>query len=311
MTIDSRRRSLAGATSLVAVLAVMAATPSAAQTATRDVIADWLSGTKPADQRMAQSTPPTAKAVPPATKAQPPAIPAPEVVERDPREGEQAYEQARKLMAAIDAVLQDTAKNRGEVRKLPSKDEFLVSPLWTETKEDREKKVRDLLDAALGIVTDVPVVDFQKRVEERRKSIREIDERIVKLREKQLGGTEGRHVAGRDHGYRGQPRQGHRRSQEEDRTQPRGHQGRQGRDRRRDGEVRRVQLAPEQIDMLLDSVLSGDLVRLVAVFNSAKIVDAQLGKLMAASGDNTNAARKYFAMHAALFAMLVHAQDSA
>jgi len=58
-------------------------------------------------------------------------------------------------------------------------------------------------------------------------------------------------------------------------------------------------------------VLSGDLVRLAAVFEAAKLIDGQLAKLMAASGDNMNAARKYFAMHAALFAMLVHAQDMA
>ena len=57
-------------------------------------------------------------------------------------------------------------------------------------------------------------------------------------------------------------------------------------------------------------MLSGDLVRLVAVFNSAKLIDAQLGKLMTASGENIGAARKYFAMHAALFALLVHAQDT-
>ena len=68
-------------------------------------------------------------------------------------------------------------------------------------------------------------------------------------------------------------------------------------------------MSPEQVDLLLDSVLSGDLVRLVAVFNSAKLIDLQLGKLMTASGENIGAARKYFAMHAALFALLVHAQD--
>ena len=56
-------------------------------------------------------------------------------------------------------------------------------------------------------------------------------------------------------------------------------------------------------------MLSGDLVRLVAVFNSAKLIDGQLGKLMIASGENIGAARKYFAMHAALFALLVHSQD--
>jgi len=71
-----------------------------------------------------------------------------------------------------------------------------------------------------------------------------------------------------------------------------------------------LQLAPEQVDLLLDSVLSGDLVRLVAVFNAAKAIDGQLAKLMAASGDNINASRKYFAMHAALFAMLVQSQDA-
>ncbi len=71
-----------------------------------------------------------------------------------------------------------------------------------------------------------------------------------------------------------------------------------------------VELAPEQVDLLLDSVLSGDLVRLVAVFNAAKLIDGQLAKLIGVTGDNMNASRKYFAMHAALFAMLVQAQDS-
>jgi len=90
-------------------------------------------------------------------------------------------------MKAVDAVLQDTAKNRGEARKLPSEKDFLMKPLWTETKEDREKKIRDLLDSALGIVTDVPVVDVQKKIEGLRKNMRELDDRIVKLREKQIG----------------------------------------------------------------------------------------------------------------------------
>jgi hypothetical protein len=71
-----------------------------------------------------------------------------------------------------------------------------------------------------------------------------------------------------------------------------------------------VELTAEQVDLLLDGVLSGDLVRLVVVFNSARLIDTQLGKMMTASGENIGAARKYFAMHAALFALLVHAQDS-
>ena len=304
MTGNIRRfGSVFGVTSVVALLCLVPQSAHA-QTASRDVIADFLSRAKPIDQQFAQTTPPAQK--PAGSAAAPLATPP---VEKDPREGDATFEQAKKLMAAIDAVLNDTAKNRGEVKKLPSKDEFIIPPIWTETKEDREKKVRDLLDAALGIVTDVPVVDVQKRVEERRKSIRDIDERIVKLREKQLAAPKDGMLPGvltdtvdsltKDI-------EDSKKKIELNREDIKAAKGEIAAAMAKSG----IQLAPEQIDLLLDSVLSGDLVRLVAVFNSAKLVDAQLGKLMAASGDNTNAARKYFAMHAALFAMLVHAQDA-
>jgi ABC-type transporter Mla subunit MlaD len=40
------------------------------------------------------------------------------------------------------------------------------------------------------------------------------------------------------------------------------------------------------------------------------MIDGQLSKLIGSTGDNMEAARRYFAMHAALFAMLVQAQDA-
>ncbi|MDX2201751.1 MAG: hypothetical protein NW223_03305 [Hyphomicrobiaceae bacterium] len=227
---------------------------------------------------------------------------------KDPREGDPGYEQAQRLMRAVDAILQDTAKNRGEAKKLPSEKDFLLKPLFAETREDRDRKIRDLLEAALGIVTDVPVVDVQKKIEGLRRNIREIDERIVKQREKQVTAPKDGMLAGiltdtvdsleKDIAE-------NKRKIELNRDEI----------AKAKGEIREamakagIELAPEQIDLLLDSVLSGDLVRLVAVFNSAKLIDSQLGRLMAVSGENVGAARKYFAMHAALFAMLVHAQD--
>jgi polyhydroxyalkanoate synthesis regulator phasin len=222
---------------------------------------------------------------------------------------ETGQEQAQRLMKAVDAVLQDAARNRAEARKLPADADFMLKPIWAETKEDRERKIRDLLDAVLAIVTDAPVVQLQKRIEGLRRNIRELDDRIVALREKQLVapadgmltsmlsdtvGSIGREIdeakariaANRDE--ISQTKAGIREA------------------------LRRnsVELTPEQVDLLLDGVLSGDLVRLVVVFNSARLIDAQLAKMMAASGENIAAARKYFAMHAALFALLVHAQDS-
>jgi hypothetical protein len=297
MAMITRSALLGSALSALALVAT--ASLAHAQSGTRDGIGDLLRN---------QTTNPAAKAAPKAGPGAAAPAPAPAVEPADPREGEASYEQAKKLMAAIDAVLQDTAKNRGEAKKLPSKDEFMITPLWTETKEDREKKIRDLLEAALGIVTDVPVVDVQKKVEERRKAIREIEERIVKLREKQLVAPKDGMLPGvlndtvdslgKDIEEAKKRIELNREDIKRSKTEIREALAKSG-----------IQMAPEQVDLLLDSVLSGDLVRLVAVFNSAKSVDAQLGKLMGASGDNTNAVRKYFAMHAALFAMLVHAQD--
>lgn len=230
-------------------------------------------------------------------------------VEKDPREGDLAYEQAARLMRAIDAILQDTAKNRGEARKLPSKDEFVVPPLWTETREDRERKVRDLLDAALAIVTDVPIVDVQRRIEERRKNIRDLENRISSFREKQLTAPKDSLLPGvladtvdslaRDIEDAKARIQGNRDDIKAAKNDVQAGLAKSG-----------IELSPEQMDLLLDGVLSGDLVRLVAIFNSAKIIDGQLGKLMTTAGENMSSARRYFAMHAALFAMLVHAQDS-
>jgi hypothetical protein len=269
-----------------------------AQAARRDTIADVLKRTADGGATVAQPQP--ANPAAPAAPGEPAA--------KDPREGDVAYEQAQRLMKAIDAVLQDAAKQRSQARKLPPERDFLMKPLWTETREDREKKVRDLLESALGIVTDVPVVDVQRKIEGLRRNIRDLEDQIVGLREKQIGA----------------PKDGMLPGIITDTVDSLGKQIDETKKRielsraeiaKAKGEVREalaksgVTLAPEQVDLLLDTVLSGDLVRLVAVFNSAKLIDGQLAKLMAASGENIGAARKYFAMHAALFALLVHAQD--
>ncbi len=312
-----RDRTVVGA-SLAALCLFAVVGPAGAQTANRDGIAEILNR-QPDQPRLAQSNQPPAglKKLQPSASAAPPAAPpppaaaapaAPAEAAKDPRDGDPAFEQAQRLMKAIDAVLQDTARNRGDLRKLPSKDTFIIPPLWTETKEDREKKVRDLLDAALGIVTDVPVVDVQKKIETLRKNIHELDDRIVKLREKQLTAPKD----GMLPGYVTDTVDSLTKDIEDTKKRIESNKDEIA-NAKADVHVALsksgVHLAAEQVDLLLDGVLSGDLVRLVAVFNSAKAIDGQLAKLMTQSGENIGAARKYFAMHAALFAMLVQAQD--
>ena len=220
-----------------------------------------------------------------------------------------SHGQAQRLMKAVDAILQDAARNRAEARKLPSDADFMLKPIWAETKEDRERKVRDLLDSVLAVVADAPVVALQKKIEGLRRNIRELDDRIVALREKQLMAPKDSVLTSMLSDTVGSI------GREIDEAKKRIAVNREEIAETKAGireALRRngVELTAEQVDLLLDGVLSGDLVRLVVVFNSARLIDVQLGKMMTASGENIGAARKYFAMHAALFALLVHAQDS-
>ncbi len=243
------------------------------------------------------------------TKASEPAQPSaqPATPEADPRDNDPAHQQAKRLMKAVEAVLQDAAQNRADAKKLPPKDSFVIPPLWTETREDRDAKINTLLDSALGIVTDVPVVEFQKRIETLRKNIREIDDQIVQLREKQL-------TAPKDGMLPGiitdtvdsltKKIEDNKKRIDENKAEIKKTKGEVQTALEKSG----MKLSPDQLDLMLDSVLSGDLVRLVAAFGAAKGIDMQLGQLVSANGENLTAARKYFAMHAALFAMLVHGQ---
>ena len=311
-------------TAASALATLLSVAPALAQTAQRDGIAELISKSAPkpgvkvaetggnsaAAGPPAPAAPGTATYAPPTTYGPPPPPGAQPAVPKDPREGDEAYEQARLLMQAIDSVLQDAAEQRTQAQKLPGRDEFILTPIWTETREDREKRIRKVLDSALGIVTDVPIVDMQKKVEGYRTNIRDIEAHISALKEKQVTAPKDGVLPGMltdtvDSLQSNIADQEKRIEKNKDdiaktKVEIAAALSKSG-----------VELAPDQVDLLLDSVLSGDLVRLVATFNAAKVIDTQLGKLLTAAGDNMNSARKYFAMHAALFAMLVQAQSAA
>ena len=228
----------------------------------------------------------------------------------DPHTGEKDYEQAKALMAAVDDVLKNAADVRSGGAKLPSRKDFILPPLWSETREDRDQKVKALLDAALSIVTDAPVVEIQKKVEDLRRNIRELEDLNANLKEKQVTAPKDAALAGILTDTVGSLDAGIAENEKRiaaNRAAIAAAKGEITAALRAAG----VDLDPDQVDLLLDSVLSGDLVRLIAAFNAAKAIDGQLARMIAATGDNMTAARRYFAMHAALFAMLVRAQDMA
>lgn len=215
--------------------------------------------------------------------------------------------QSQALLAAIDKILKRAAKEREAVKSLPERDRFILPPVWTETREDRENSVRQLLDSALDIVTDAPVLKLQDEVAKQREKIAAARERIASLREKRLGAPETGVMPGI--------------LTDTQSSLDKAIDGLQEDIKVREADIVRVKqeigkalaaagidISKDKLDLLLDSVLGSDLLKLVTAFEVSKIADQRLATLLSQSNDDLKAARRYFAMHAALFAMLVEAQ---
>ncbi|MDX2265962.1 MAG: hypothetical protein NW215_13455 [Hyphomicrobiales bacterium] len=231
----------------------------------------------------------------------------PAAVAPDPRAGDPHHEQSQRLMRAVEEVLRRAAEARGEAKTLPSREKFVIPPIWTETREDREQTIRPLLDAALDIIADAPVVALQTEMATRRKSIAGLRERMAALREKRLEAPDSGLLPGLLTDTRA--------SIDADIA------AMEGDIRRNEAEIARlkgevaaalkasgVEVSPEQLDLLLESVIGSDLLKLVAAFEIARGVDARLAERLTLAEGDLKLARRYFATHAALFAMLVHAQ---
>ncbi|MGF1620476.1 MAG: hypothetical protein ACFCUR_07675 [Rhodomicrobiaceae bacterium] len=215
---------------------------------------------------------------------------------------------ASELLAAVDSLLKRAAEERAELKNLPSRDTYVIPPIWQETREDRDKQVRALLDSVFEIVTDAPVVAMQTKLHNHRKTISEMRDRITALREKRLRAPEDGLLPGIlsdtqssiDEQIADLNARITLNEEEIARTK---------------GEIKDalarsgVEMSDAQLDLLLDSVLGSDLIKLVTAFQAARSVDDQLAKLLGESNEDVKAARRYFAMHAALFAMMVHAQE--
>ena len=221
---------------------------------------------------------------------------------------EEVHQKAQRFLDAVRAVLNEAAEARKDANKLPSeRDYVIVSPPWQETREDREQRVRTLLESALDIVTDVPITQFQQRIATHRANIRELNDQIAQLNERRLTAPKDGLLPGilsdtvdsidqkiTELNKRiAENKRGVNIAKTEIQTAL--HQA-------------GIDIAPTQLDLMLDSVLGGDLVKLVAAFEAVKGIDAHLSLLMDQTGESLKAARQYFAMHATLFAMLVHAQ---
>lgn len=256
----------------------------------------------PAAAQTPAANPAQAPATSPASAApQPPGAEAPVV--RD-----LSQKKAIDLLAAIESLLTRTATERSELKDLPSRDNYVIPPLWKETREDREAQIRKLLDSVLEIVTDAPVVQMQASLQERRHAIAQLKDQITALRERRLRAPE----SGLMPGILSETQSSIDDKIKDIEARIKSNEEEIARGRLEIKEALKksgVDISDAQLDLLLDSVLGSDLIKLVTAFQAARSVDDQLGTLLTMSNEDVKAARRYFAMHAALFAMMVHAQE--
>jgi len=216
--------------------------------------------------------------------------------------------QSQALLSAIDRILKRAAAEREAAKTLPEREKFLFPPIWVETREERESSVRQLLDSALAIVTDAPILQLQDEIRRQREKIAASKERIASLREKRLEAPQSGLMPGILTDTQGSIDKTVATLQEDMKS--------------READIARIKqdigksltaagigLSNDQLDLLLDSVLGSDLLKLVTAFEVSKVADQRLATLVNQSSEDLKAARRYFAMHAALFAMLVEAQE--
>ena len=251
-----------------------------------------------------------------AEEAQPKAVPAPSASPSSAAPPPQARQtppdtsglRSQALLASIDKILKRVAAEREEAKTLPTRDKFLFDPVWTATREEREKEVRELLDGALAVVTDAPILKLQEDIRKQQDKIVANRDRIATLREKRLGVPQ----PGLLPSFFTETTESIDKAitaLEEDIKQREANIVRIKQEIGKALAAAGVTLSQDQLDLLLDGVLGGDLLKLMTAFEVAKIADERLATLVKQSNEDLKSARRYFAMHAALFAMLVQAQD--
>ena len=216
--------------------------------------------------------------------------------------------QSQTLLASIDKILKRAAAAREAAKTLPTRDKFLFDPVWTETREEREKDVRDLLDSALAVVTDAPILKLQEDIRKQQEEIAADRERMAAFREKRLEVPQ----SGLLPSFFSETKE----SIEKAMT------ALEADIKKREADILHIKqeigkglaaagitLSQDQLDLLLDGVLGDDILKLMTAFEVAKVADQKLSTLVKQSNEDLKSARRYFAMHAALFAMLVQAQD--
>lgn len=225
----------------------------------------------------------------------------------DPRAGDPEYQRMQRLFGEVRDLLEDAADTRARIGE-----ESSVSTLFTrQLGYDARSRTDRLLSSAFDVVANAPVTQIQSEIRSRRRTIDTLLSTVARLREDRIS-------APLDAGLQGTFGLAKDRATIDDDIDD-AHARIAANDMAiRDAKARfqdamreaGTPVSAEEADLLLDSVTGQDVIRIAAAYDAARGVSQQLLGLLDASDEDLGTAKRYYAMHTALLAVLVHAQTT-
>lgn len=225
----------------------------------------------------------------------------------DPRLNDLEYRRMQSLFGEVRDILEDAASTRSQIGT-----ENSVSTIFTrQIGYDAESRTERLLSSAFDVVADAPVTQIQTEIRKRRRTIDRLRSTVARLREDRISAPDNAGL----HGTFGLAKDRATIDADIDDAHARIAANemaiRQAKSRFQSAmQAAGTAVTEEEADLLLDSVTGNDVIRIAAAYNAARGVSQQLLGLLDASEEDLGTAKRYYAMHTALLAVLVHAQST-
>lgn len=229
------------------------------------------------------------------------------VVIADPRTDDVDYRRMQRLFGDVRDVLEDAAKAREEI----GTEDSLTTLFTRRVGLDAQSRTQRLLGSAFDVVAEAPVTSIQRDIGTRRDTIDRLRAEIARLREDRIAAPDEVGLSGTF----GLTKDRATIDDEIDEAHARiaGNEMaiRQAKNRFLDAMAKAgTPVSEEEADLLLDSVTGDDVIRIAAAYDAARGVSRQLLALLDETDEDLGTAKRYYAMHTALLAVLVHAQSS-
>ncbi len=225
----------------------------------------------------------------------------------DLRETDEHHRRMQRLFGDVREVLEDAAAARSEINTEDGFRKLFTRRIGI----DAESRTQRLLGDAFDVVADAPVTMIQRDIRERRAAITSLRAEIARLREARIAAPE-------EVGLTGTFGLAKDRETIDDEIDE-AHARIAGNELAiRDAKTRFLTamqaagtpVTEEEADLLLDSVTGEDVIRIAAAYTAARGVSRQLLALLDETDEDLGTAKRYYAMHTALLAVLVHAQTT-